>query len=74
MYSNMKSYYFSSCFGYNMLSGRSANAQRLTWMYLKVFKLYFFTQFNVSHSFIFTCNPTSNPEVMSVVIMLFSGC
>ena len=53
MYFNMKSYYFSAYSGYNMLSGRrSANAQRLTWIYLKVFKVYFFTQFNVSNSFI----------------------
>ena len=49
MYSDMKSYYFSTYSGYNMLSGRrSANAQRLIWMYLKVFKVYLFTQFNVS--------------------------
>jgi len=53
MYSNMKSYYLSAYFGYNMFSGRrSANAQKLTWMYLKVFKVYLFIQFNVFHSFI----------------------
>ena len=53
MYSNMKSSYFSAYSGYNMLSGRrSANAHRLTWIYLKVFKVYMFTQFNMSHSFI----------------------
>ena len=53
MYSNMKSYYFSVYSIYNMLSGRrNSNAQKLTWMYLKVFKVYLFTQFNVFHSFI----------------------
>jgi len=53
MYSNMKSYYFSVYFGYNMLCGRrSSKAQKLPWMYLKVFKVYLFTQFNVFHSFI----------------------
>ena len=53
MYSNMKFYYFSAYSGYNMLCGRrKENAQRLTWMHLKVFKVYFFTQFYVSHSFI----------------------
>ena len=49
----MKFYYFSAYFGYNILSGRgSANAKKLTWMHLKVFKVYLFTHFNVSHSFI----------------------
>lgn len=44
MYSNMKSYYFSAYSGYNMLCGRrTSNAQKLTWMYLKVFKVYLFT-------------------------------
>jgi len=53
MYSYMQSYYFSVYFGYNMLCGRrSSNAQKLTFMYLKVFKLYLFTQFNAFHSFI----------------------
>jgi len=53
MYSNMKSYYYSAYSGYNILSGKgSTNAKRLTWMYLKVFKVYLFTHFNVSHSFI----------------------
>ena len=53
MYSNMKSYYFSAYSGYNMLCGRrTSNAQKLTGMYLKVFKVYLFTQFNMFHSFI----------------------
>ena len=53
MCSNMKSYYFSAYYGYNMLSGReSANAKKLTWMHLKVFKVYFFTHFNMCPSFI----------------------
>ena len=53
MYSNIKSYYFSDYSGYNVLCGRkSSNAQKLTWMYLKVLKVYLFTQFNVFHSFI----------------------
>jgi len=50
---NMKSYYFNTYFGYNMLIGMgSANAKKLTLMHLKVFKVYLFTHFNVSHSFI----------------------
>ena len=53
MYSNMKSYYFSAYSEYNMLcERRTSNAQKLTWMYLKVFKVYLFTQFNVFYSFI----------------------
>ena len=49
MYFNIKSYYFSAYSRYNMLSGRrSANAQRLTWMYLKVFEVYLFTHLDVS--------------------------
>ena len=53
MYFNMKSYYISVYSGYNMLCGRrSSNTKKLTWMYLKVFKVYLFTQFNVFHSLI----------------------
>ena len=53
MYSNMKSYYFSAYSRYNMLCGRrTSNAQKLNWMYLKVFKVYLFTQFNVFDSFV----------------------
>ena len=36
---NMKSYYFSAYYGYNMLSERkstSANVKKLTWMHLNV--------------------------------------
>ena len=37
MCSNIKSYYFSVYFGYNMLSETgSTNAKKLTWMHLKV--------------------------------------
>jgi len=53
MCSNMKSYYFSAYSGYNMLTVRvRANAKELTWMHIKVFKVYLFTHFNVSYSFI----------------------
>jgi len=62
MYSNMKSYYFSVYSGYNRLSGRrNANAQRFNLICLT-------HSFN---TFIFTCSPTSNPEVISAVIILY---
>ena len=47
MCSNMKSYYFSV----NSVGGEVQMQNKLTWMHLKVFKVYLFTKFNVSNSF-----------------------
>jgi len=50
-----------------MLSGRgSANAKKLTWMHLKVFKCVLLIHLV---TFILTCSAISNLKIMSVVTM-----
>ena len=79
MYFNMKSYYFSAYSGYNIFVGGELqthkNSLGCTLRYLKYIcslNLMCFTHsFN---TFIFTCSATGNPEIMSAVIMLCSGC
>jgi len=79
MFSNMKSYYFSAYNGYKCWVGGEVQTHKdslgCTLRYLK----YICSQnlMCLTHSFntfIFTCSPTSNMEVMSAVIMLCSGC